>query len=116
MKSKLAVNYGNVKRAFLDLDKAGNGSISPEELAKLFKYGSSKADASGDQTLDYSTLEYLIKLRTKQTHSHISYAKFCEWFGSTIAPTEAFYFRHDSHKNPQYDINMQKSVVPVQKA
>ena len=41
----------------------------------------------------------------------INYTQFCKWFGSVIEPVEAFYFRHDSMKNPQYDRNIQKTVL-----
>jgi hypothetical protein len=30
----------------------------------------------------------------------INYRDFSKWFGKNIEPQEAFYFRHDSYKNP----------------
>ena len=45
----------------------------------------------------------------------MDYAKFCAWLGASIEPAEAFYFRHDSQKNPQYDMNMKKRVNPILK-
>lgn len=58
-------------------------------------------------------LEYLIKIRCRQETTDISYNKFCRWLGPEIEPIEAFYFRHDSHKNPYYDANMKKKVEPM---
>ena len=105
-----------MRKAFLDLDKNHDGSISAEELAKILKYGVKQQDPNKQELdLDYSLLEYLVKLRCKQDHTTISYAKFCTWLGTSIEPTEAFYFRHDSQKNPQYDLNMQKAVGPILK-
>ena len=39
LKSKLQVNYNNVRKAFLDLDKNHVGYITAEELAKILQYG-----------------------------------------------------------------------------
>ena len=55
-------------------------------------------------------LEYLIKLRLKQKTTKINYNKFCIWLGGHIEPIEAFYFRHDSHRNPQQDIQVKKAI------
>lgn len=97
LRQKLQRSYNNVRKAFLDLDKNHNGSISAEELAKILKYGVKQQDPNKQELdLDYSLLEYLIKLRCKQDHTAIGYAKFCAWLGPSIEPTEAFYFRHDS--------------------
>jgi len=41
----------------------------------------------------------------------INFTQFCQWFGAVIEPNEDFYFRHDSTKNPQYERNMQKTVL-----
>ena len=48
-------------------------------------------------------------MRTENLGTKVYYRDFCSWMGSTIEPTESFYFRHDSQKNPQYELNMQKS-------
>ena len=45
----------------------------------------------------------------------MTYAQFCAWLGASIEPAEAFYFRHDSQRNPQYDLNMKKTVDPILK-
>jgi hypothetical protein len=53
----------------------------------------------------------LIKMKNPKRSPQINYTEFCRWFGSVIEPVEAFYFRHDSQKNPQYDRNQQKTVL-----
>ena len=59
LRSKLQNNYNNVRKAFLDLDKNHNGSISAEELAKILKYGVKQQDPNKQELdLDYSLLEY----------------------------------------------------------
>ena len=90
-----------MRKAFLDLDKNHDGLVGAEELAKIVQYGVKQKDPSKpERELDYSLLESLIKVRCKQDHADVSYAKFCAWLGASIEPTEAFYFRHDSQKNP----------------
>ena len=54
-------------------------------------------------------------MRCSQEHTNISYHKFCTWLGPAIEPVEAFYFRHDSYRNPQYEANMKITVEPIQK-
>lgn len=54
-------------------------------------------------------------MRCNQEHTNISYHKFCTWLGPAIEPVEAFYFRHDSYRNPQYEANMKITVEPIQK-
>ena len=113
IKQKLGSNYNSVRAAFLDLDIHKSGFISGEEFSKLLKYGLRQKDPnSTDKSLDYTLLEYLIKLRCKQEHTNISYTKFCTWLGPAIEPPEGFYFRHDSYKNPHYDLNMELKVEP----
>lgn len=90
----------------MELDQNSDGYIEGEDLAKYLK----NITLGDQEKLDYSMLELLIKLRCNQTTTRINYNSFCAWLGSAIEPIEAFYFRHDSHRNPQYDLNMKKSV------
>lgn len=55
-------------------------------------------------------IKMLINVRMKNQNGKINYTNFCDWFGVVIEPVEAFYFRHDSKKNPQYEKNMQKTI------
>ena len=109
LKKKIHINFNNVRKAFLELDENSDGWIEGEDLAKYLK-NITLGDA---EKLDYSQLELLIKLRCNQTSTRINYNSFCAWLGDAIEPVEAFYFRHDSHRNPQYDLNMKKSVQPI---
>ena len=94
LKKKLNNRYTNVKKAFLDLDADQSGSVAAEELAKLIK----NSDILDD--FNFTFLEYLIKIRCNTNSTSIDYRTFCSWLGPAIEPVEAFYFRHDSQKNP----------------
>jgi len=54
-------------------------------------------------------------MRIKKGASKISYNAFCSWLGPSIEPTEGYYFRHDSKKNPQFEINLTKSTEKTAK-
>ena len=101
IKKRLGSNFNSVRKAFLELDEVHKGSIGAEELAKFI-------GASKKQNFDFTVLEILVKMRTKGMVSRINYADFVSWLGSSIQPTENFYLRHDSKKNPQYQLNLQK--------
>ncbi len=102
LKQKLASNFNSVRKAFLELDEKHIGYITAEEIAKFL-------GASTQKRFDYTLLEILIKMRTTNLGTRVYYKDFCAWLGSTVEPTEGYYFRHDSMKNPQYELNMQKS-------
>jgi hypothetical protein len=53
----------------------------------------------------------LIKLRCKQKDTNINYNSFCSWLGNAIEPLENYYFRHDSNKNPSYELAFQKTIT-----
>ena len=69
------------------------GYITAEEIANGL-------GASSRKKFDYTLLEILVKLNTKNVSARLYYKDFCSWMGNIIEPTEAFYFRHDSQKNP----------------
>ena len=101
LKKKLSVNWNHVRKAFLDIDMDQDGYITAEDLAKLVKSANVISTATGEaQPVNFTMIELLIKLRCKQEHTRISYNKFCSWLGQAVEPIEAFYFRHDSNKNP----------------
>lgn len=114
LKAKLGLNYNNVRKAFLDLDKSSKNHIAAVDLAEFLKSGvtANGDDEVGESVVDFTLLETLIRVRTKQDSTDISYGNFCRWLGQDIQTKEAFYFRHDSYRNPQYDLNMQKVVEP----
>jgi hypothetical protein len=55
-------------------------------------------------------MEILVKMRTQSLSNKINYADFSGWVGKDIEPTENFFFRHDSKKNPQFEVNLVKMV------
>jgi len=87
-----------VRKAFLEIDEDHSGSITAVELTKFM-------GGSADKNFDFTLMEILVKLKTSGMKTEINYNDFCVWLGSTIEPTEGFYFRHDSKKNPQYEVN-----------
>lgn len=46
--------------------------------------------------------------KDSKKQGRIGYSDFSKWLGSAIHMSEGFYFRHDSIKNPQYEMNLEK--------
>lgn len=93
LKKKLSIDFNSVRKAFLAIDDNHVGYITAESLAKFL-------GASKQKNFDFTLLEILIKLHTKGRKTRVNYNDFCGWLGSSIEPTETFFFRHDSKKNP----------------
>jgi Ca2+-binding EF-hand superfamily protein len=91
---RLSNNWVSVRKAFLDLDQDYDGFITAEDFAKLI------GGSSGNSKFDFNILKILIKMKNVKKASQINYTDFSRWFGQIIEPAEAFYFRHDSMKNP----------------
>lgn len=94
LKERLSSNWVSVRKAFLDLDEDFDGYVTAENFAKLV------GGSSGSSKFDYNLLKMLIKMKNPRMNPEINYTEFCRWFGASIEPAEAFYFRHDSQKNP----------------
>ncbi|CDW82631.1 px domain containing protein [Stylonychia lemnae] len=105
LKERLSNNWVSVRKAFLDLDEDFDGFVTAENFAKLI------GGSSGSSKFDFNLLKMLIKMRNSKLSPDLNYTEFCRWFGAVIEPVEAFYFRHDSMKNPQYEKNIQKTVL-----
>ena len=99
LQAKLSVDYNSVRKAFLAIDDNHVGYITAEALAKYL-------GASKQKNFDFTLLEILIKLHTKGMKTRVNYNDFCGWLGKSIEPTETFFFRHDSKKNPQFEVNL----------
>ena len=93
LKKKLASNFNSVRKAWLELDEKHIGYITAEEIANVL-------GASNRKKFDFTLLEILVKLHSTNLSARLYYKDFCSWLGNVIEPTEAFYFRHDSQKNP----------------
>jgi len=107
LKAKLAVDFNSVRKAFLAIDDNHGGFITAETLAKYL-------GASKQKNFDFTLLEILIKLNTKGRKTRINYTDFVSWLGGSIEPTETFYFRHDSKKNPQFEVNLQRNIEKIE--
>jgi len=64
------------------------------------KNATTTGETGVNKGLNFTLLELMIKLRCKVSEPKINYSQFCGWLGTSIEPVEAFYFRHDSLKNP----------------
>ena len=92
-----------MRKAFLAIDDNHIGYISAEAIARYI-------GASKQKNFDFTLLEILIKLNTKSLVTRLNYNDFVAWLGSSIEPTETFFFRHDSKKNPQFEVNLRKNL------
>ena len=103
LKAKLSLDFNSVRKAFLAIDDNHIGYITAEAFAKYL-------GASKQKNFDFTLLEILIKLHTKGLKTRVNYNDFCAWLGNAIEPTETFFFRHDSKKNPQFEVNLRQRV------
>jgi Ca2+-binding EF-hand superfamily protein len=100
MKEKFSNNWTSIRKAFLDIDMDYDGFITAEDIARQF--------TKDNQKLDFRDLRTLIKNRDSKRKGKIDFKDFCKWMGEAIQPSETFYFRHDSLRNPQYEDNLFK--------
>ena len=100
LKEKFSNNWTSIRKAFLDIDMDYDGFITAEDIARQF--------GKDNQKLDFRDLRTLIKNRDSKRKGKIDFKDFCKWMGGAIEPSETFYFRHDSLRNPQYEENMKK--------
>jgi len=96
IKVKLANNWVSVRKAFLDLDADYDGFVTVEDMVRVL----------GGEEMDFKDLVKLINDKDQKKQGKISYTDFSKWLGGVIQQSEGFYFRHDSHRNPQYDKNL----------
>lgn len=92
-----------MRKAFLELDTDYDGFVTVEDILRFF--------GSEDKELDFKDLAKLIGDKDGKKQGKISYRDFSKWMGGVIQQSEGFYFRHDSHKNPQYDKNLQVQAM-----
>ena len=90
----------SVRKAFLDLDLDYDGLVTPEDIVRNFGQDNKK--------LDFNDLKMLIKTKDSKRRGLLNYTDFSKWMGNTIEPSEGFFFRHDSIKNPQYEMNLER--------
>lgn len=92
LKQKLAASWQSVRKAFLDLDQDYDGFITAQDIGRYFGQDGSK--------LDFADLQMLIKYKDSKKVGTLNYKDFSKWMGISIEPSEGFYFRHDSVRNP----------------
>jgi len=96
LKLKFSACYESVRKAFLALDSDYDGYITVEDILRYF---------GSDKEINYNDLKKLIIDKDSKKQGKIGYTDFSKWLGGSIHQCEGFYFRHDSSKNPQYDLN-----------
>jgi len=99
LKTKFSNCYESVRKAFLALDTDHDGYITVEDILKYF---------GNDSELNYLELKKLMIDKDSKKQGRIGYSDFSKWLGNAIHMSEGFYFRHDSIKNPQYDLNLER--------
>jgi len=104
IRKRFSNNWISVRRAFLDLDKDYDGFIKAEDIANLL-----------GGNVDLLDLEGLLKNRDSKRQGKIDFRDFCRWMGTSIEPSEGFYFRHDSVRNPHYENSIKKQIKTTQK-
>ena len=102
LKQKFSNNWVSIRKAFLDIDMDYDGYITAEDIARQF--------GKDNQKLDFRDLRTLIRNRDSNRKGKIDFKDFCRWMGGAIEPSETFYFRHDSLRNPQYEDNLAKQT------
>ena len=88
-----------MRKAFLALDTDYDGYITVEDILKYF---------GNEKELNYNDLKKLMKDKDSKGQGKIGYSDFSKWLGTAIHLSEGFYFRHDSVKNPQFDLNLER--------
>lgn len=99
LRNKLSSSYDSVRKAFLALDTDHDGFITIEDFMRNF---------GGDKDIQFVDLKKLIESKDHFNRGKISYEDFSAWVGNSIHMSEGFYFRHDSTRNPQYEINQKR--------
>lgn len=95
-----------MRKAFLDLDLDYDGYIKPEDIARFFVNESNR--------INFDELEQLMTQRGKKK-GFLDFRDFSRWMGISIQPSGGFFFRHDSVRNPQYEINLEKLLSKNEK-
>lgn len=99
LKMKFSNCYDSVRKAFLALDTDYDGFITVEDILKYF---------GNEPDLNFNDLKKIMIDKDSKKQGKIGYSDFSKWLGSAIHLSEGFYFRHDSIKNPFYEMNLEK--------
>ena len=99
LKTKFSNCFHSVRKAFLMLDTDYDGYITVEDILKYF---------GTDTDINFADLKKLMVDKDSKKEGKIGYSDFSKWLGSAIHMSEGFYFRHDSIRNPFYEMNREK--------
>ena len=91
IKQKFQGNYQLVGKAFLD--NAKDGYLSTEQLIRLFE--------EANVHVNRDDFRLLVKIKDSTGRGQLNYSDFSKWLGTSIHPSEGFYFRHDSSMNSE---------------
>jgi Ca2+-binding EF-hand superfamily protein len=99
VKMKFSNCFHSVRKAFLSLDTDHDGYITVEDFMKYF---------GTEKDMNYGDLKKIMIDNDTSRKGRINFTDFSKWLGSAIHMSEGFYFRHDSIKNPFYEMQRQK--------
>ena len=101
LRDRFQKNWVSVRKAFLDLDIDKDGEISPEDIMRFF-------GETANHSFDYVDLVKILTDLDSKRQGTLNYNDFSKWMGGAIHKSEGFYFRHDSIKNPPFEVNLAK--------
>ena len=101
LRDRFQKNWVSVRKAFLDLDIDKDGEISPEDIMRFF-------GEAANHSFDYVDLVKILTDLDSKRQGTLNYNDFSKWMGGAIHKSEGFYFRHDSIKNPPFEVNLAK--------
>lgn len=90
-----------MRKAFLILDQDHDGYITVEDILKFF---------ANEKDFNYDDLKKLMTDKDSNHKGLINYYDFSKWLGSAIHLSEGFVFRHDSVKNPQFEMCQEREA------
>jgi hypothetical protein len=96
LKKKFGGQYRSVREAFLALDSNYDGVVDAEDILKQF---------SNEDKIDYTDLHKLMKDKDSNHVGELNYTDFSKWLGCAVHQISGFYFRHDSVKNPPFELH-----------
>ena len=90
-----------MNKAFLTIDQDHDGFIEPKDIVAL--YGS-------HITMEYADLIKIMESFNSKANGTgmLNYNNFSRWMGNEIHNLASFVFRHDSKKNPQYEMYLKE--------
>lgn len=90
-----------MNKAFLTIDQDHDGFIEPKDIVAL--YGS-------HITMEYADLIKIMESFNSKADGTgmLNYNNFSRWMGNEIHNLASFVFRHDSKKNPQYEMYLKE--------